>query len=300
MSMVPAAPADGALPARSDDDDTGLEDLGFDELVMPRIAIDHERGEFVDSLSKERWTELSCVVLGLIKQRVLWPAEMTEKAEPLCRSLDFNVGRPNEKEFPWGASGFDQSGANREDDGQIVLPCQGCALKDWGTHPKGDNPWCSEQHVLLILIDGRSPALFTIQRSGLKPSRAYLSYFKTRKIPAYTAWTTISLRQERKGSNRYSVPQFAKGADTDQAQWGDFATSYRQARSFIQTPRRREDEADDPQAEAQQPGAHSAPLEQPPASQPADQPVPPRQQPPPSVPAPTAAASLPDDADPPF
>jgi hypothetical protein len=228
-----------------DDDLTGLED--FDtatDAQMPMLKIDHSQGHFIDGLSDEDLgPEIKVIMLGLIKQRILWDAEVKDDAKPLCKSYNFTEGRPDEATFPVKASGFDRSAVESG-----ALPCADCKLKDWGSHPKNDTPWCTEQHTFALLVqvgDGWQPALLTVQRSAIKPSRQYMTSFARSKTPLYTVVTTIKLDQRKRGSVDYAVPKFTRGGGTDQDDWAEYAETYRSIRNFVQTPRTRDDDDED-------------------------------------------------------
>src|SRR5690606_25228480 len=75
----------------------GLEDVDASDLSMPRLQIVHEDAVWEDSLSNERFESLDVILLGLIKQRVLWPSEMGEESSaPLCKSYNHTQGFPGE------------------------------------------------------------------------------------------------------------------------------------------------------------------------------------------------------------
>ena len=239
---------DVAIP--DDEFATGLEDFDESDFVMPIIKINGQKGVFVDGLSGEEFPEMEVIVLGLVKNRILWEVEVSDNA-PLCKSLDFHHGMPNPKEFPWKASGFDQS----EYPEDSTLPCDACHLKEWGSHPKDDKPWCSEQHTYALLqptASGFAPATLTVSRSGIKPSRAYLTSFARSKEPTFIVTTKLGLNVQKRGSVIFSVPTFARGTATDAHVADDaerkelfrgFAEQYRRIREFLQTPRQPEAEA---------------------------------------------------------
>lgn len=229
---------DVAVPS---EDIIGLEDVDQNDLVMPRLKIIHAEGVFADNLSGEKFDSFSGVLLGVVKQRVLWAPEVDDDAEPLCKSYDFTAGHAVPTAFPWKSSGFDRAAVDATDP---VLPCDACPLKDWGSHPKGDNPWCTEQHTYIVLVDGVSPALVTFQKSGIKSSRAYLSSFKRAMKPLFTALTRITLTPHKRGTTAYAIPSFVRTGDTDPADWEEYATLLRSSRTFLQTPRKRDDDAD--------------------------------------------------------
>lgn len=238
----------GGEVAIPDEPVEGLEDFDTKtDAAMPMLRIKHDSGQFVDGLSGETINKpgeaIEVILLGLIKQRVLWAAEVSDDAMPLCKSYNFLEGVPDEDTFPRKASGFS---AEAVESGR--LPCEDCKLKDWGSHPQRDTPWCSEQHTFALLYkvgDGWAPALLTVQRSAIKPSRQYLTAFARSKTPLYTVVTSITLDQRRRGTVDFSVPKFVRGAETDQDDWPDYAMTYRGIREFVQTPRSRDDEDED-------------------------------------------------------
>lgn len=235
----------------------GLEDFDQNDLVMPMLRIKHDDGVIEDNLSGQTYEKMSVIMLGLIKQRVLWDAEVKEDSHPLCKSYDFTVGHPDVKEFPWKESGF-----TRIEDENATLPCADCQLKEWGSHPQREAPWCSEQHTFALLMpvgdDGWSPALFTVQRSAIKASKTYLTSFARAKKPLYTVTTNLSLEVRKRGTVTFAVPRFVQGEATDQADWPDYASQYRFIREFVQTPRSRDEEGE-PSEGAPPAGSAAAP-----------------------------------------
>lgn len=223
---------------------------------MPRLTVDHKEGVFVDGLSNEKFSGeegIEVILLGLVKQRVLWRPEQAETAEaPWCKSYEGKVGNPGEQ-FPWKSSGFVKPG---EDDEAPHLDCAACPLQEWGSHPKRDNiPWCTEQHVFPIIFNG-GPAVFTLQRSSMKSSKAYLTSFVRSKTPLYTARTRITLTQHKRGQVDYCTIHFAKIGSTEQDEWGEYAGQFRSIRDFLHTPH--SDEPADEAAESSGPAKSRA------------------------------------------
>jgi hypothetical protein len=152
------------------------------------------------------------------------------------------------KDFPWRASKFDRDEYDKgKDGGEVILPCANCALKEWGTNPRGGTPWCSEQHTYpLLMLDehgNTSPAVLTLQRSAIKASKSYVTGFARTKTPLYTAITEIGLNAQRRGSVDYAVPSFVKAGETDRDDWQAFAQQYRSIREFLTSRRNKDDEA---------------------------------------------------------
>ena len=222
----------------------GLEDYdpGEDTTSLPRLNIVHADAVFVDSLSGAEYSSLNVILLGLVKQRVLWPAEMGEEgSQPLCKSYNHSQGIPGEG-FPAEASGFDLLVV-----GDDPLNCDSCKLKDWGAHPTRDTPWCSEQLIMPLLMDPEEdgnwvPAVATFQRSSAKPARQYMSSFVRSKQSLFTTETTLSLSAQKRGTVKYSVAKFVKGEPTPEDAWEEYLSNYLSIAEFLRTPRKPDSE----------------------------------------------------------
>jgi hypothetical protein len=256
--MTVATPGGGEVAVYDEDlASVGLEDVGVGDVVIPRLQIQHKEGTFLDNLSKATFASLKVVLLGLVKQRIMWDDEVNEGDRPKCKSPDFEHGFPNVnydgktppgKQFDWKVSNFNPEDYPAENglNGLVTLPCTNCIFKEWD---KGDwkQPPCSEQHTYPLLYspdEGASwqPALLTVQRTGIKPSRQYISSFAQAKTPMFTVFTEIGLTQQKRGSVDYSVPWFKRHEATDRNAWPEFASQYRAIREFIRQPPRRLDE----------------------------------------------------------
>lgn len=242
--------------------ETGLDDLTSADLTVPRLRIAHKDGVFKDSATNEELPELICVILGLVRQRVLFHHNVEDGDKPMCKSPDFKAGYPTmeptskEKAFPWKLSGFDPNDFPPVND-RIVLPCESCKLREWDSHPvTGKKPYCAEQFTLPIfyapsldeLKEGRyASALITFQKTGVPPTKKYLSPFVARKTGAYTVFTRIGLTQMSRGQTDYCVPNFQKLGDTDPEDWSEYSENYGAIRKFLQdnVPGGAEDMTDD-------------------------------------------------------
>ncbi len=222
----------------------GMEDIEASDLVMPILKMDHEALQYVSSVGGEPFTEAKVIVLGVVKQRILWPADPGQPGElPICRSYDHDTGIPNPETFikiTKKLSGFEPE---RIEEG--ALPCENCNLANWGTHPKADGSWCNEQYTLPLLLvpdedDAQPfPALLSFQRSGIKPVRGLITAFQGRKRPFYTQVVTLGFVVGTKGSKKYMIPKFTLGDSTDPALWPEYSKTLHSIRSFITTPRTR-------------------------------------------------------------
>lgn len=233
--------------------ETGLEDFSAEDLRMPRLNIQHKNGTFKDSLTGEEHEVLHVVVLGLIKQRVLWQPQVEDDSSPLCKSTNFKDGFPTmdakkaNENYPWSAAGWHPNDFPQKD-GRTVLPCDNCRLKEWGSHPDGKKTWCSEQHTIPLLysaVENVSPqmmALYTTQRSSITASKGFFAAIVRAHEPAYSVTARISLRKQQRGTNEFCVPIFTVTGKTIQDDWPLYSQSYRQVRDFIgQPPRKRDD-----------------------------------------------------------
>jgi len=248
--------------AKPEDFTTGLEDFSLEDAVIPRLTIVHKDAQWKDSLSGEQFDNVFAIMLGLVKQRVLWHATVDEGDWPMCRSPEHNTGFPNlsddqpkDKRFPWEKSGFDQKDFPPDENGTIRLPCAGCQLKEWESHPDGKRPYCSEQFTIPVLYvpgDGDMndwtayvPAIMTFQKTSLKPLKNYLTSFARSKQAAFQAITQIGLTPQKRGTTDYAVANFRKVGATDQDNHRDYMTNFLSMRDFLTAePGSREEKED--------------------------------------------------------
>jgi hypothetical protein len=274
--MTVATTGDGGAVVPYDPDqfgDVGLEDVGVSDVVIPRLRIVHDEAVFEDNLSKAKFDTLKVILLGLVKQRIFWHDEVDDGDVPVCKSPDFEHGFPNldeqtkpDKRFPIAKSNFNladfPAGGPNSIGGHVTLPCSTCIFKEW---EKGDwkVPPCTEQHTFPLLYtpdDGETwtPALLSLQKTGIKPSRQYISSFAQSKTPMFTVFTELKLTPQSRGNVKYAVPTLKRLEQTEKDLWGHYADQYRGIRDFVrQPPRRDEDEAE---------GAAAVPTEAPAAS----------------------------------
>lgn len=223
---------------------TGLEDFDVTDAIIPRLSIVHKNATFKDNLSGREFNELNLIILGLTKQRILWHHNVDGDGEaPMCKSPNFETGYPNleasrDKAFPWERSGFDPDTIPLSPTGQKPLPCSNCQLKEWGSHPNGNTPYCSEQWTLSVMYDPDGdndwvPAFLTLQRSSIKPIRSYLTSFARSNKPAFTAICKAKLSLNSRGSVDYSVPSFTGIGESDRDKWLEYSQSFDSMRGYL-------------------------------------------------------------------
>ncbi|QOP65392.1 hypothetical protein SEA_DIABLA_66 [Gordonia phage Diabla] len=246
--------------------ETGLEDFDTSDLTMPRLSIDHPEAAFKNSQTDELFSELTVILLGLHKSRIMW-GEMSDGDDqdpPLCKSPDMRNGFPNmdselptSKQFPWEAQDvYSPTDASPllvgPDKNLLTMPsigCKDCHFKEWNTDPSGKKPWCSEEWTFPLLYqdpedaDVWVPALFTIRRSGIKPARQYVTPFASKKTPIFTVATKLTLDVNKRGMVKFCTPIFTKVAKTDPESYQDYFDSFKSAQGFLlQYPMPRDDD----------------------------------------------------------
>ena len=252
MTVEPVAQG-GSVPATQADAQwasTGLEDFNVTDAVLPRIKIEHAEGMWSENLGGNKYNVLRFIPLGLIKQRVLFHHKVEDNDVPMCKSADFQFGYPNAdapqaKSFPWELSGFDQKDYPPDTEGNVKLPCDGCQLKEWGSNPTSDAPYCSEQWTVPIYFDstGESnwmPAIMTLQKSSIKPIRSFLTAFAQGNKPPFLVIANGTLQTKQRGSVTYSVPSFSQEGESPRERWMEFSEQFKEMRTFLQRPPLRE------------------------------------------------------------
>jgi hypothetical protein len=255
------------LPANVVDEyGSGLEDIENEVGAVPRIGINHSGGTFKDSLSGEEFPEIWGVALGMVKQRVFWPAVVEDGAKPMCKSQDATTGYPNpapEKDggFPWSdAAGLDPNTAPLDEHGRKLIQCETCPFAQWGKDTKtGKNtpPLCKERHTYPIIFNREGMAgmynppymesgIVSFQGSGISPSKKYLAAFVRNKRPLYSAVVRIKLNTAKRGNVIYSVPEFAKVADVPQDDWELYGRELQPLRDYLRAAPRANDDGSDP------------------------------------------------------
>lgn len=292
MTVAPTQGGGGTVSGMDDWSNVGMEDVEASDLVMPRIRIDHKNGVFVNGLSNESFSALTVIVLGVVKQRVMWPSKLEDDSKPRCKSPNNVYGFPNQREnqpkknlFPWAASNFEpghaqpieiEAGTAKDfpngwtSNNYPVLSCSSCLFSKWGKDEDGKRvpPPCSEQHTYVIKYAEEDEngdvnwinALFTVQRTAIPNSKAFINSFYQGGKPFFTRYTGLTLRQESRKGNEYSIPEFKLMQNTEQADWINYATEYRSVRDFLRAaPRQSDENADAPPAD----NTNAAPVEEP-------------------------------------
>lgn len=239
--IMPYHRPDGAI--------VGLEQVDAGDFITPRWAIDHNRGVWRNNQmdESEGFTEVTAILLGRAKQRIMWKEKLEDEATAQCRSNNFKLGFPNVNPkskpadlFPWEKSVFRRDDYPPDPDHNFlpVLSCDNCSFKAW---EGDDKPPCKEQWTFAALFylagaDGAGewiPALLTIQGTGISSIRKYISGFIQRRTALFTVMTHLSLRAERKANNTYYVPIMKNAGATDPGMWQEYAAQTGQMLDFL-------------------------------------------------------------------
>lgn len=251
----------------------GLGDMNQGDLSIPRLQIVNKKGVFKDSLSNTEFSQIPTIILGLVKQRTLWPEKVgTTVAKPMCRSNDFEHGFVNMKQpdhpFPWPQSGLGQQHVLPREDGQLTFNCSDCSLKTWKGQEK---PPCNEVWTIPLLMDPYQngswvPAVLNLSKTNIPLIKKYLGGFVATNDAAFTTITWMELMLLKRGDNDYSNIVLKRGERTDSAMWGEWTDLYMEMREFLtQEPRVFEENVAAgppaaPQPQAAAPVAQAAPV----------------------------------------
>lgn len=236
----------------------GLGSFDTSSVTIPRITIDHEQGKFKDNLSGLLHDELNVVILGLVRQRILWPKKMGDSDKPQCKSRNADVGYPvlegdPKVVYPFRSSNLDVTDLFDDGHGNKALACASCNLKEW-TGPKGEKepPRCSEQFTF-VMQDEEVGAnmLYTVQRTAITPAKKYITSFIQRGQAMFTRETKLTVKVVGGSQRSYGVPVFTGGDPTDSTRWADWGEEYDSIAAFITRPPQGDGNEEDGEANVQ-------------------------------------------------
>lgn len=246
MTVQPVGPSsEVAVQQDQGGPPVGLGDMNAGDLSIPRLQIINKAGLFKDSLSNTEFKQIPTIILGLVKQRTLWPDKVgTTTSKPMCRSNDFEIGFVNMKQpdhpFPWAQSGLGQQHVLPREDGQLTFKCSDCSLKTWKGQEK---PPCNEVWTIPLLMDPYQngswvPAVLNLSKTNIPLIKKYLGGFVATNDAAFTAVTWMELQLLKRGDNDYSNIVLKRGEKTDSGMWGEWTDLYMEMREFLtQEPR---------------------------------------------------------------
>ena len=246
---------------------TGMEDFSVDDARLNRVKIHHkDNGWIQETLGGTEFREgIWFIPLAFMKMRIMWRPAMVDDAVPLCKSTDYQTGYPMvtdkdpKNNYPWGAAELNPAdmSKNPEND-RLVIPCDVCRLKEWGTHPVKDGAWCAQQRVvpMLFAAKGETPdqlGVMTFQQTSLGPANVFFAGISakkikgtTRAVPAFSTIGEITLSPRKKGDNEFQVPVFRRVGETKMEDWRSYAEQGRAVYDYLRRPPRG-DEVESPE-----------------------------------------------------
>jgi|GEM_PF-4702601 len=178
-------------------DTRGLENFDMDDMVFPRVRIVQPSGtgdgwvagQFLLESESVQVKEITCVFISQKKTRTLFRDRV-----PVCQSRD--AQHPD-------------TGANP--DGEMVL-CHECPHANWTTKEEDGKrmpPKCTLQYNLLGIPAEGVPFTIALHGMSTMPVRKFLSVFKARGVPLFSARVTLQLEKKENAKGIYFVAKFA-------------------------------------------------------------------------------------------
>lgn len=193
--------------------ETGLEELGAGDLIIPRLSItqpttpdiaNEQQGKFCVNITGDYQDTMRVALIKLSKSRILFPEKYKRDNDPLCRSHDFKMPAndiPNSE--PMAAS----CGLIPGDKKKHV-----CEYANWGA----DNtpPRCQETWNLLIVdINTYMPMWFSVKSTALKPLRKIVSAVsmicQAKRLPMWSLGFDMAIEKTTNDSGTFYIPTFS-------------------------------------------------------------------------------------------
>jgi len=192
--------------------DSGLEEIGQEDLVIPRVSIGQEKtpnilpeeiGTFRNNVSGETKKVISGIAILLKKTRLMMPEDFDSANKTMCVSVDFVVPDDSFLQTP----GFDKPGGDK------------CATCEYAKSTKKSNgkpkpPRCNEVWNFLTLDDNFDIFWQSFKSSALSGVRKYVSalsmQMKIKKANRMWAFSTEQKIVETKPGSGIYVPSFGK------------------------------------------------------------------------------------------
>jgi len=200
-------------------------------LAPPRLyeimKIDHSAGQFWSGESNIG-KEIDVIMLGLIRQRTLWPPKDSKRSRPDCESPDFEHGYAKIDTFPWKDTDFVEpiGGGTRPHE----LPCDQCPLRNWQDRTP---PRCAQVWNVPVIY-GAGLFVIPFSASALSDLENYMRPFRDSRTPLYTVITRIKLSRVEKKGRRYVVPHFSQTANTDTRVYPEYSSKLNQVKEVMQ------------------------------------------------------------------
>ena len=191
--------------------ETGLEELGAGDLIIPRLSIiqaqseggDQHAGKLSINVTGDLYDSVTVCLLKLNKSRILFPAKYKKDNEPLCRSHNFVTPAD------------DIVGAKPMCDTCELLPGDKnkhkCEYANW---TNSEPPRCQECWNLLVVdVNTYIPMWFSVRSTGLKALRKMMSAVSmlsnARRLSACAFQFMVKTVAESNASGNFYVPELS-------------------------------------------------------------------------------------------
>jgi len=202
---------------------------------LDRLKINHPHGTFSlpDAMGMPN---VEVVILGLVHQRAMFSSD--HRGVP-CKSPNGEIGIPAAS-FPWEHSNFNQAQYPEKFSGYRELPCGHCRFKEFDSALDGGKaPACSEQFTLPLFIKvegGWKLAVFSVQKTGIAPTKKLMTIFQRAAKPCYTEFVRIKLNRVSRGVNFYSTPEYELISPVDPNLYPKLSVFFRAVRHVLTAP----------------------------------------------------------------
>lgn len=191
--------------------DTGLEDIGAEDLIIPRVSIGQEKtpninseeiGKYRNNVTGTAVESMDVISILFKKTRLMMPEDYDPDNKPMCGSVDFTT--------PSGVflqtAGFD-------------VPCEDCTKCPYAKWTKKSNgkpkpPRCNEIWNFLTLDKSFDIFWQSYKSTALKGVRKYVSalsmQMKIQKVGRMWAFSTHQSIVESSSNEGIYIPSFGK------------------------------------------------------------------------------------------
>jgi hypothetical protein len=186
----------------------GMEDFDASDAKLPKIkliqptSLEATKGQcpagwFYNSITKEKFQTIPCILLAFKKSRVRWKKPFKRGEEPLCRSFD---GKRGDK------------GVN----------CATCPYAKWDNLKDGaTKPECNQSYVWLGIDQNKSPFRIIMSGSNVSITKDYLNTIAPTKLPPFIFTMDLCSEQKENDSGVFYVIKYKQTGTIAKADFAD-------------------------------------------------------------------------------
>lgn len=224
--------------------ETGMEDVGREDLVIPRMSLvqptsdSDEKGKFLINLTEEAKSLVHMVLLKLTKGRVYFDKKDLNAEHPICGSGDRKVPAP--------------FFTNEEPERQPMnAVCEGCVSAEWGD--KGEPPPCAESYTLLGMDTAEHMPFFIAYKGmAIKAVKMLLTMVqlkletpKHRKLQSMACDFSFEMTSQKKENKKgkFYIPVFKKLTYLEDTPYRDEFAAYGHQEAGFEPEKKEEEES---------------------------------------------------------